>query len=43
MQDHPLQIAMESLIWQERMQEPILALGSQSGFESNRAQLAAAR
>jgi hypothetical protein len=25
------------------MQEPILALGSQSGFESNRAQLAAAR
>ncbi|MNY05415.1 5-nitrosalicylic acid 1,2-dioxygenase [compost metagenome] len=41
-QDHPLQIAMESLIWQERMQEPILALGSQSGFESNRAQLAAA-
>lgn len=42
-QDHPLQIAMESLIWQERLQEPILALGSQSGFESNRAQLAAAR
>ena len=41
-QDHPPQIAMESLIWQERMQEPILALGSQSGFESNRAQLAAA-
>ena len=38
-QDHPLQIAMESLIWQERMQEPILALGSQKGFESNRAQL----
>lgn len=42
-QDHPLQIAMESLIWQERLQEPILALGSQGGFESNRAQLAAAR
>jgi len=41
-QDHPLQIAMESLIWQERLQEPILALGSQGGFESNRAQLAAA-
>ncbi|MFY3679216.1 cupin domain-containing protein [Achromobacter xylosoxidans] len=41
-QDHPLQIAMESLIWQERMQEPILALGSQGGFESNLAQLAAA-
>ena len=41
-QDHPLQIAMESLIWQERMQEPILTLGSQGGFESNRAQLIAA-
>jgi len=41
-QDHPLHIAMESLIWQERMQEPILTLGSQAGFESNRAQLAAA-
>lgn len=39
-QDHPLQIAMESLIWQERLEEPILALGSQAGFESNRAQLA---
>ena len=38
-QDHPLQIAMESLIWQERMEEPIRALGSQRGFESNRAQL----
>ena len=38
-QDHPLQIAMESLIWQERMQEPIITLGSQGGFESNRAQL----
>lgn len=38
-QDHPLQIAMESLIWQERMEEPISALGSQKGFESNRATL----
>jgi gentisate 1,2-dioxygenase len=41
-QDHPLQIAMESLIWQERLQEPIIALGSQGGFESNRATLGAA-
>lgn len=41
-QDHPLQIAMESLIWQERMQEPIITLGSQGGFESNRAQFVAA-
>lgn len=41
-QDHPLQIAMESLIWQERINEPILNLGSQSGFESNRAQFVTA-
>lgn len=39
-QDHPLQIAMESLIWQERLQEPIMTLGSQGGFESNRAVIA---
>jgi gentisate 1,2-dioxygenase len=30
-QDHPLQIAMESLIWQERMDGPILTLGSEAG------------
>jgi gentisate 1,2-dioxygenase len=41
-QDHPFQIAMESLIWQERVQEPILTLGSQGGFESNRAQVSLA-
>ncbi|GAB2911824.1 cupin domain-containing protein [Paralcaligenes ginsengisoli] len=41
-QDHPLQIAMESLIWQERLQEPIITLGSQGGFESNRAQFVTA-
>ncbi|MEO6985773.1 MAG: AraC family ligand binding domain-containing protein [Paralcaligenes sp.] len=41
-QEHPLQIAMESLIWQERMQEPIINLGSQGGFESNRAQFVSA-
>ena len=39
-QDHPLHIGMESLIWQERMEEPIRALGSQKGFQSNRASLA---
>ncbi len=39
-QDHPLQIAMESLIWQERMNEPIRSLGSEAGFDSNRADLA---
>lgn len=42
-QDHPLQIAMESLIWQERMKEPILNLGRQVGFESNRAQFVDAK
>ncbi len=41
-QDHPLHIGMESLIWQERIEEPIRALGSQKGFESNRASLAKA-
>ncbi|RDK08111.1 cupin domain-containing protein [Cupriavidus lacunae] len=30
-QDHPLHIGMESLIWQERMDGPILTLGSESG------------
>jgi gentisate 1,2-dioxygenase len=30
-QDHPLHIAMESLIWQERMDGPILTLGSEAG------------
>lgn len=38
-QDHPLHIAMESLIWQETLEGPVLALGSEAGFESNRAQL----
>lgn len=30
-QDHPQQIGMESLIWQERMDGPILTLGSEQG------------
>jgi gentisate 1,2-dioxygenase len=30
-QDHPLHIGMESLIWQERMDGPILNLGSEAG------------
>ncbi|MEE4582754.1 hypothetical protein ACFV27_27040 [Streptomyces antimycoticus] len=30
-QDHPLHIGMESLIWQEKMSGPILALGSEAG------------
>ena len=34
-QDHPLHIAMDSLLWQETMQAPILKLGSQQGFQTN--------
>ena len=30
-QDHPFQIAIESLIWQEVMDGPILTLGSEPG------------
>ena len=30
-QDHPLHIGMESLIWQERIDGPILTLGSEDG------------
>jgi gentisate 1,2-dioxygenase len=30
-QDHPLHIGMESLIWQERMDGPVLTLGSEAG------------
>jgi gentisate 1,2-dioxygenase len=35
-QDHPLHIGMESLIWQEELKDgPILTLGAEAGFESN--------
>jgi gentisate 1,2-dioxygenase len=35
-QDHPLHIGSESLIWQEDLKGgPILSLGSQAGFETN--------
>jgi gentisate 1,2-dioxygenase len=30
-QDHPLHIGMESLVWQENMEGPILALGTEAG------------
>jgi gentisate 1,2-dioxygenase len=32
-QDHPMHIGMESLIWQEKMDGPILTLGSEAGPE----------
>jgi len=38
-QDHPLHIAMDSLLWQETMKAPILKLGSQMGFQTNLAEL----
>ncbi|MCI4644390.1 MAG: cupin domain-containing protein [Hyphomonadaceae bacterium] len=39
-QDHPLHIGMESLIWQEDIKGgPILTLGSQAGFETNLAEI----
>ena len=38
-QDHPLMIGMESLIWQETMKDPIKNLGTQIGFQTNLAEL----
>jgi gentisate 1,2-dioxygenase len=40
-QDHPFQIATESLIWQEGDDTPILLLGAQEGFEATEAVLVA--
>jgi gentisate 1,2-dioxygenase len=34
-QDHPLNIAMESLIWQESLKDPILKMGSEEGAQTN--------
>jgi len=35
-QDSPLNIAMESLLWQEDLRRPPAVLGAQRGFETNR-------
>lgn len=35
-QDQPLNIIMESLLWQESLSKPAIILGQQSGFETNR-------
>ena len=40
-QDSPLNIAMESLLWQENMKQPLAKLGSQEGFATNRANVSA--
>ncbi len=38
-QDHPLQIAMEALVWQEDLKSgPVLTLGAQRGFDTNLAE-----
>jgi gentisate 1,2-dioxygenase len=41
-QDSPLNIAMESLLWQERLDAPLSVLGSWEGFATNRALVSAA-
>ncbi|MEX0924009.1 MAG: AraC family ligand binding domain-containing protein [Rhodovibrionaceae bacterium] len=35
-QDQPLNIFMESLLWQESLKKPAAVLGKQAGFETNR-------
>ena len=39
-QDSPLHLAMDSLMWQEDLKNPPRLLGSQRGFDTNRASLA---
>ena len=34
--NQPLNIAMESLLWQESLQQPMKVLGAQAGFDTNR-------
>lgn len=40
-QDQPLNIFMESLLWQEDLKQPAVVLGSETGFETNRVKAAA--
>jgi gentisate 1,2-dioxygenase len=40
-QDQPLNIFMESLLWQESLKKPAALLGSEPGFETNRGKAAA--
>jgi gentisate 1,2-dioxygenase len=39
-QDQPLNIQMESLLWQESLKNPPIILGTSSGFATNRASIA---
>jgi gentisate 1,2-dioxygenase len=41
-QDQPLNIYMQSLLWQESLKEPPALLGTQTGFSTNRANSAKA-
>ena len=36
----PLNIAMESLLWQEDLQRPVAVLGAETGFATNRGKYA---
>lgn len=40
-QDHPLHIGMDSLVWQEKLKGPIRSLGSGGGFQTNVTQMLA--
>jgi gentisate 1,2-dioxygenase len=42
-QDQPINIIMESLLWQENMKVPPAVLGTQSGFATNRNTIAGSR
>jgi gentisate 1,2-dioxygenase len=39
-QDQPMHIAMESILWQESLKMPLAVLGQQEGFSTNRAKTA---
>jgi len=39
-QDQPLNIVMESLLWQENLKMPMAVLGKETGFDTNRGKLA---
>jgi gentisate 1,2-dioxygenase len=41
-QDQPLNIYMESLLWQEDLKHPAALLGSEAGFDTNRVRMVAA-
>jgi gentisate 1,2-dioxygenase len=34
-QDHPFHIGLDSLVWQEHVDGPVLTLGTESGFQTN--------